>query len=71
MALNTPEGPVVPKLFTYNEISKYFGIHEVTVSRIIGRFKQEGYLTRTSAGLLITKPDELQNIISASYDFKY
>ena len=71
MALNTPEGPVVPKLFTYNEISKYFVIHEVTVSRIIGRFKQEGYLTRTSAGLLITKPDELQNIISASSDFKY
>lgn len=67
MALKTPDGPVVPKFFTYNEISQYFGIHEVTVSRIIGRLKQNGILVRTSNGLLIAKPDELQRIIADNH----
>lgn len=71
MGLKTPEGPVVPRLFTYHEISTYFGIHEVTVSRIIGRLKQEGHIKRIPAGLLILNKEKLQEIILNEESFKY
>ena len=71
MSRNTSEGAIVPKLFTYKEISTYFGIHEVTVSRIIGQLKQVGYITKTSAGLQILDKEALQNIILNKESFKY
>jgi CRP/FNR family transcriptional regulator len=62
---------VIPKMFTYSEISKFLGVHEVTVSRIMGRLKQEGFLTKVSSGLLITDNKKLEQIIREPDTFKY
>ncbi len=66
-----PEGPVVPRLFTYDEISQYIGVHMVTVSRIIGKLKQSGCLKRIPSGLLIRDEDYLRNIILHPDSFQY
>ena len=65
------EGLTVPKLFTYGEISRFLGVHEVTVSKIIGRLKQESLITRTPSGLFITDNTELEHIIRHPETFKY
>ena len=71
VAVPTEEGLMIPKLFTYGEISRFLGVHEVTVSRIIGRLKQEELVTRGSSGLLIKETAELENIIRNPESFKY
>ena len=71
VATPAKDGLTVPKLFTYGEISRFLGVHEVTVSRIIGRLKQEDLITRSSSGLLINEAKELANIIRHPEDFKY
>ena len=62
---------IVPKLFTYSEISKFLGSHEVTVSRVMGRLKQEKLITKISGGLLIQNAAELENLIQNPDNFKY
>lgn len=71
MAVETPSGLVVPKLFTHKEISGYFGIHDITVSRMIGSLKKLGYIDRIPEGLLIADKDALQNIVLNQDTFKY
>ena len=71
MAGETPEGLVVPKLFTHKEISGYFGIHDITVSRIMGSLKKLGYIDRVSTGLLIKDKEALQSIVMNQKTFKY
>lgn len=71
MAKETPSGLVVPKLFTHKEISGYFGIHDITVSRIIGSLKKSGYISRVPEGLLIVDKEALQNIVLNQDTFKY
>ena len=71
IAVPSPEGLIVSKLFTYGEIAKFLGVHEVTVSRVIGRMKQESLITRTSSGLLITDTDRLEHIIRHPETFNY
>lgn len=71
MSQDTAEGKVVPKIFTYKEIATYFGIHEVTVARIIGQFKQAGYVERIQVGLKIINKEALQEIVLNRTAFKY
>jgi len=71
MAVEKPEGPVVPKLFTHKEISGYFGIHDITVSRMIGSLKKLGYIDRVPDGLLILNKQALQDIVLNQDTFKY
>ena len=71
MAMDTPEGLVVPKLFTHKEISGYFGIHDITVSRMMGSLKKLGYIERVASGLLIVDKEALQNIVLNQDSFKY
>lgn len=71
MAVGTPNGLIVPKLFTHKEISGYFGIHDITVSRMIGSLKKLGYIDRVPEGLLIVDKEALQNIVLNQDTFKY
>ena len=59
VASPSDKGLIIPKLFTYGEIARFLGVHEVTVSKIIGRLKQEALVTRISSGLLISNTKEL------------
>lgn len=71
MASETPQGLVVPKLFTHKEISGYFGIHDITVSRMMSSLKKRGYIDRIPEGLLIVDKEALQNIVLNQDTFKY
>ena len=71
MAVETPAGLVVPKLFTHKEISGYFGIHDITVSRMMGSLKKLGYIDRVPEGLLIVDKKALQSIVLNQDSFKY
>ena len=71
MANETSNGLIVPKLFTHKEISGYFGIHDITVSRIIGSLKKLGYIDRVPEGLLIVDKEALQDIVMNQNTFKY
>ena len=64
-------GLIVPKLFTYSEISRFLGFHEVTVSRVMGRMKQKSLITRLPSGLLIQDNAELENMIRHPETFNY
>lgn len=50
---------IVPSYWSNLEISKYLGIHTVTVSRILKILKQDGCLKRSSQGLVLTDPAKL------------
>ncbi len=71
MKVETADGPVLPRFFTHDEISKYLGVHLVTVSRILSRMQKSGYVTRIPAGLLIRDVAALQEIIQNGKTFKY
>lgn len=62
---------VVPRFFTYAEMSKYLGCHSVTVSRIMAKLKQKGYITKTPGGITIEKEEALQELINSESRFQY
>ncbi len=66
-----PEGQVVPRFFTNEELSRYSGIHSVTVGRIIARLQQLGYIKRIPAGLLLSNKKALQELVYNCETFKY
>ena len=53
----------VPKFFTYAELARYLGTHPVTVSRIMAKMKQRGYLSKNSNGILIENVEALRQIV--------
>ena len=65
------EGQVVPKFFTYEEISRYLGIHMVTAGKIIAKLQKLGYIKRISSGLLIQNEEALKELIINCETFKY
>lgn len=71
MCSDTPDGMVLPRFFTHEEISKYLGVHLVTVSRIMSRMQKSGYIKRIPAGLLIKDINALQGIVENGETFKY
>ena len=62
---------VVPRFFTYAEMAKYLGCHSVTVSRIMAKLKQKGYVTKTPSGIAIEQEDALQELINSESRFQY
>lgn len=62
---------VVPRFFTYAEMAKYLGCHSVTVSRIMAKLKQKGYVTKTPYGIAIEQEDALQELINSESRFQY
>lgn len=62
---------VVPRFFTYAEMAKYLGCHSVTVSRIMAKLKQQGFVTKTPSGIAIEQEDALQELINSDSRFQY
>lgn len=62
---------ILPKYFTCIELSKYLGTHTVTVSRIISKLKQYGYISKDGHSIVVEKPDQLHTLIDSGLDFEY
>ena len=65
------EKPVVPKFYTYEELARYLGCHPVTVSRIMAKLKQLGYLKKSGRELVIENEDRLVDLMESEVEFKY
>ena len=63
--------PTVPKFYTYEELARYLGCHPVTVSRIMGKLKQLGYLKKSGRELVIEEEEKLIDLMELETDFKY
>lgn len=61
---------VLPKYFTCTELSKYLGIHAVTVSRLISNLKQKGYISKKGHGIIVERPDQIKIIIDAEINLE-
>lgn len=59
-AKKTENGLMVPSKCTNVEISKLLSFHKVTVSRMLRALKDEGTVERSTAGLIILRPDRLK-----------
>ena len=64
-------GYILPKFFTYEEISKYLGIHMVTAGKIIVKLQKLGYIKRVSEGILIQDEESIKELIENCESFKY
>lgn len=62
---------IVPRFFTYAEMAKYLGCHPVTVSRIMAKLKQKGYISKTPCGVAIEQEEALQDVINSESRFQY
>ncbi len=63
--------PAVPKFYTYEELARYLGCHPVTVSRIMAKLKQLGYLQKSGRELVIAREDDLIRLMDSEINFKY
>lgn len=61
----------IPRLFTHAELAKYLGVHQVTVSRIMSKFKKQGYIRKCPEGLSITDEKAFRALIKDDSQFKY
>lgn len=50
---------IIHKEFNYTELAKYLGIHPITVSRIMGIFKEKGIIKRQGHRTIITDQEQL------------
>lgn len=71
MSERKEEGLVVPKFFTYDEISRFLGVHMVTAGKIIAKLLKLGYIERISKGILIREEEALKELIINCETFKY
>lgn len=62
---------VLPDYFTYSEISKFLGIHPVTVARIMAKLKQYGYIKKAGHATVIVKATQLETLINSGMDLDY
>ena len=62
---------VVPKFFTYAELAKYLGSHPVTVSRIMAKLKQLGYIVKDHDGIILNDPAALKELVNGDRDLNY
>lgn len=62
---------IVPKFFTYAELAKYLGTHSVTVSRIMAKMKQSGYMFKDSRGIILKRPDILREFLLGNKELNY
>lgn len=62
---------LVPKFFTYGEMAKYLGCHPVTVSRIMAKLKQLGYIAKTREGIVMENRERLEKLVHSESCIKY
>ena len=61
----------LPKYFNYIELSKYLGIHPVTVSRIMGKLKQYGFISKDGHSVVLENEEKLREFIESGQDVEY
>ncbi len=64
-------GLTMPEWFNYGEMSRYLGIHIVTVSRIMAQLKQRGLVEKHGRRIILTKPDEIKKVIAEKKNFDF
>lgn len=57
------EGYIVPKTFSFAEVSKYLGMHPVTVSRLAKKLKEMGAIDRKDSCIIIKDKDLLISLM--------
>ena len=62
---------IVPKFFTYAELAKYLGTHAVTVSRIMAKMKQMGFMAKDRRGIILKSPEAIRNFLVNDQNFDY
>jgi CRP-like cAMP-binding protein len=62
---------ILPSFFTYAEMAKYIGTHQVTVSRIMAKLKQYGYISKDGHCTVIEREDCLKKIMELGEGFDY
>ncbi len=55
---------VMPPYFTHVEMSRYLGLHTVTVSRIMAHLKELGYVTGTGRRIVLRDQPGLERLIA-------
>lgn len=73
LEVSQPKGParIVPRFFTYAELAKYLGCHPVTVSRIMAKLKQQGFIKKARGGIIIEREEALRELINSESRFQY
>lgn len=56
---NTNEQLIVHKEFNYTELSKYLGVHHITITRIMSILKKEGVIEKKGHTILIIDKEQL------------
>jgi len=61
----------MPAYFNMAELSRYLGVHTVTVSRIVTQLKQRGYIEKQGHRIVLTDPSGLEKLVieGANFDF--
>lgn len=62
---------VFPSYFTYVELSKYLGVHPVTIARIMEKLKQSGYIAKSGSSLVVEEPKRLKELIGSGCGIDY
>lgn len=64
---------ILPHYFTYAEISKFLGIHQVTVNRIMAKLKKHGYINNdlNTRHIIIQNRVGLELLIQSGMNFEY
>ncbi len=57
--------------FSYSELSKYLGVHDVTVARIMSTLKKQGIIEKEGHRTFLKDRTQLLRIISRELDIKY
>ena len=57
--------------FTYTTLSEYLGIHPVTVSKLMKKLHQYGYISRDGRKVYIEKEEAIRQLIDARIEIDY
>lgn len=57
--------------FTYSELSKYLGVHDVTVARIMSSLKKQGIIEKDGHSTILLDREKLLWIINRELEIKY
>ena len=62
---------VLDSLFTYDELSHYLGVHNITVARIMSALKKEGVIRKLGRKTVISDMKKLKAIIDEELILEY
>lgn len=71
MALDREQEGVIPPYLTHAEISNHLSIHIVTVSKILGRLRKLGIITKSGTAMLVNDAEALRAIADGMAKLDY